>query len=75
MNDFVNKFNSTDLTKPYNAPCNSQPMYGALLQWIQDNKFTQQTINIFTQLPSTDDNFIELENIAMAFKIQVFQQK
>uniref|UniRef100_A0AC34FWY9 EGF-like domain-containing protein n=1 Tax=Panagrolaimus sp. ES5 TaxID=591445 RepID=A0AC34FWY9_9BILA len=70
-NDFLTEFNKPDLTLRYNQKyCLSEPLFKSLLPWIKENKFSQQTINIFTQLPSTTENFEELENLAIAFNLQ-----
>uniref|UniRef100_A0A914YQL8 EGF-like domain-containing protein n=1 Tax=Panagrolaimus superbus TaxID=310955 RepID=A0A914YQL8_9BILA len=70
-NGFLTEFNRSDLTlRSTLTKCSPEPLFKTLLPWIKDNKFSQQTINIFTQLPSTTENFEELENLAIAFNLQ-----
>jgi hypothetical protein len=69
--DFIQEFNRSDLTLRYNyAACAPEPLFKKLFTWIQENQFSQQTIDIFTQLPSTEEGFEALENLAVAFNLQ-----
>uniref|UniRef100_A0AC35GBY4 Uncharacterized protein n=1 Tax=Panagrolaimus sp. PS1159 TaxID=55785 RepID=A0AC35GBY4_9BILA len=69
--EFINEFNRSELTLRYNyAACTPEPLFKKLFTWIQENQFSQQTIDIFTQLPSTEEGIEALENLAVAFNLQ-----
>ena len=70
---FLSTFGGSGFLRNTTGPniCGTRTLFTSLLGFIKKNKFSQTSINLFTMYPSDDKSYVELEEIAIAFKLRV----